>query len=146
MLSQPSLMPFVMKRVIAAALSLGLASCVASDRHNFLLGGVEAQQIHRDTWLLVQRGNDFPSQAALADFVMLQAAQTTIAHGGTHFIVLPPSELPPMRSVTTGLVVHPVRPIEDIRIVRVRRGGRPPAGAFDADYTLRLVRAKLVGP
>jgi hypothetical protein len=131
-------------RILALALPLGLASCVAPDRPRVLLGGVEAQQIGGRTWLLLRRHNDFPSAAVFGDFVLLQAAQTTIAHGGTHFIVLPATPSEASWPAAVWPFAPALTPIEDIRIVTVRPGARPPDGALDANYVLRSVRARLV--
>jgi hypothetical protein len=135
-------------RIVGFALALGLvpalASCVAPDRPRIVLGGVEAQQVDARTWRLVLRYRDFPSAALFEDFVLLQAAQTTIAHGGTHFIVLPTTRNAISWPAATWPFAPSLTPIEDITIFTVRPGARPPDGALDANFVLRSVRARLV--
>jgi len=132
-------------RILILALTLGLASCINPYRPRVLLEGVEAHHVQRDIWRITVRGNDFPWTPPLIDYVLVQTAQTTIAHGGTHFIVLSPTvdmaSSPFDRSFSTVSMTQSDEMI--IRIVVVRPGKRAPAGAFDAEGVLRLARARL---
>jgi hypothetical protein len=128
-------------RILTFALLLTLASCVTPGRPWALLGGVEAQQIGPRTWRLAIRGHDFPSASVRDDLVLLQAAQTTIAHGGTHFVVLRLPEAKASALLAPG-TAPALRPIEDIRIMAVRPGRRPPADAIDAYRLQRSLRAR----
>jgi hypothetical protein len=133
--SRTQLRPFM-----ALALMLALAGCVTPWRPRVFPDGVEAEQVGRHRWHIFVRGNDFPSDAVANDFMLLDAAQTTIARGGTHFVVLGTSgdgiDAGPDHEPSLGRDAV-------IRIVTVGYGARPPWGAIDADRLLRFIRAKL---
>jgi hypothetical protein len=133
-------------RILTVALALGLASCVNPYRPKVLLDGIEAHHIRQDTWRIAIRGNDFPSTPPLGYFVLLQTAQTTIAHGGTHFIVLNPAANNPFSPAGPGFGYAGAKPSEDlvIKIITVKSGKRAPAGSFDADQVLQFARARLL--
>jgi hypothetical protein len=120
-------------RILTLALTLALASCIAPYHAPVLSGGAEARQIRRDIWRIFVRGPDFPSAARARDFVLLQAAQTTLARG-THFIVLSPAVAGDITTPGEGLV---------IKIIAVTPGTPAPAGAINADRLAQIVRARL---
>jgi hypothetical protein len=132
-------------RILTVALTLALAGCVTPFRPRIPLDGVEAHQLRRDTWRIVIRGNDF-SAAAVNDYVLLQIAQTTIAHGATHFIVLGPAGNMAFSTVDPSFSYTLLKPGEDtlIKIITVRPGKTAPAGAFTADQVLQFVRGRLL--
>jgi hypothetical protein len=140
-------MPFGRRtmRILTFAVTLALAGCITPFRPRIPLDGVEALQIRRDTWRLVVRGNDFRSATVANDFVLLQAAQTTIAHGATHFIVLSPAGNVPFSAVDPGFSYTIAKPGEDtiIKIITIKPGKRAPSAALDADRVLQVVRARL---
>jgi hypothetical protein len=133
-------------RILAIVLMLALSSCVTPWHPHVLLDGVEAQRLSHNTWRIFVRGHDFASAAAANDYAILQTAQTTIAHGGTHFVVLSPAGVAPVSSVDPGSSYAILKPGEDtiIKIVAVRRGRTAPADAFDADQVLRSIRARIL--
>jgi hypothetical protein len=51
-------------------------------------GGVKAEPIMTDVYRVQARGNGFTGSAAVQDFVLLKAAETTLSAGGTHFVIL----------------------------------------------------------
>jgi hypothetical protein len=132
-------------RILTIALTLGLASCINPYRPKVLLDGVEAHQIRRDTWRIFVRGNGFPFSPPVVYFVLLQAAQTTIAQGGTHFIVLNVAANAEFIAIGPGFSYTSDKPSEDliIKIITVKPGNSAPAGAFDADQVLQFARAHL---
>ncbi len=133
-------------RFLTLALMLALASCVTLGRPKLPLDGIEAEQVHHNIWRIFVRGHDFTSQAAANDYAILQTAQTTIAHGGTHFIVMSPSGVVPVSAIDPGSSYAILGPGEEaiIKIVTVRRGRSAPADAFAADAVLRSIRARLL--
>jgi len=130
-------------RILILALTLGLASCINPYRPRVLLEGVEAHHVRRDIWRIIVRGNDFPWTPPLIDYVLVQTAQTTIAHGGTHFIVLSPTVNMAQFEQGFSPVSLPQSDEMIIRIIVVRPSKRAPAGAFDAEGVLRSARARL---
>jgi hypothetical protein len=130
-------------RILILALTLGLASCINPYRPRVLLEGVEAHHVRRDIWRITVRGNDFPSTPPLIYYALVQTAQTTIAHGGTHFIVLSPTVAPSPFERGFGTVSMTQSDEMIIRIIVVGLGKRAPAGAFDAEQVLRFARARL---
>jgi len=128
-------------RILALPLTLALASCITSPQPSVVRGGAEAQRIGRHVWHVVTRGPDFPSTARAADFVLVQAAQTTLARG-SHFVILEPAGL---RLDDPGAAEELAAPGQGlvIRIVAVRPHAPAPAGAIDAGRLLRSVRARL---
>jgi hypothetical protein len=140
-------MPFGRRtmRILTVAVTLALAGCITPFRPRIPLDGVEAQQIRRDTWCLVW-GNDFPSATVANDFVLLQAAQTTIAHGATHFIVLSPAGNVPLSAVDprfSDYMIAKPGEVTIIRIITIKPGKRAPSAALDANQVLRVDRARL---
>jgi hypothetical protein len=53
-----------------------------------LMGGVEAQMITSDVARISARGNAYTDKARIADFVLLKAAQSALAHGFSHFAIM----------------------------------------------------------
>lgn len=68
---------------------IGLSGCMSTTyREVGFFGGVEARQMTADTYNIIARGNGYTSDATIQDYAILKAAETTIAAGGTHFVVL----------------------------------------------------------
>ncbi|SDR63943.1 hypothetical protein SAMN05519103_09211 [Rhizobiales bacterium GAS113] len=129
-------------RILTLALTLALASCIAPYQPPVLSSGAEARQIRRDTWRIFVRGPDFPSAAVAQDFVLLQAAQTTLARG-THLIVLSPAVgFSTAEPTVASNIATPGEGLV-IRIITVRPGKPAPAGAINADRLAQIVRARL---
>ena len=76
--------------------------------------------------------------------MLLQAAQTTIAHGGTHFVVLNPASAG-LSAMGPGFASPLVKPADGlvIKILSVKPGKMAPMRAVDAYRALRIVRARL---
>jgi hypothetical protein len=128
------------------ALMLLVTSCVTPGRPKVLLDGVEAERVHHDIWRIFVKGHDFPSEVAANDYAILQIAQTTIAHGGTHFIVLSPPGLLPVSTVDPGANYTMLGPGREtvIRIIIAPRGRHVRRDAFSAEAVLRSIRGRLL--
>src|SRR5688572_19690822 len=67
---------------------LALAACSTPYTGGMgLMGGVEAQPITGDIYRIQARGNAYTDAARVQDFVLLKAAETTLAVGKTHFLL-----------------------------------------------------------
>lgn len=123
------------------------------------MGGVEARQMTGDVWSISARGNAYTSTETIVDYVLLKAAETTIAAGGTHFIVLDVQDstrvgtgYTPVTANTTGYGnyatttfyggnAYPiVRPGQSL-LIRVLSS--PAAGAFDAAEIIAIIGARV---
>lgn len=72
------------------ACSCVLASCATKYQEMGFTGGVSAQPVMTDVYRIQARGNAYTGSAAVQDFVLLKAAETTLAAGGSHFLILGP--------------------------------------------------------
>ncbi|MBC7871100.1 MAG: hypothetical protein H7Y09_09710 [Chitinophagaceae bacterium] len=139
---------------------LALTACATKYQDMGMAGGVAAQQMTKDTYRIVSRGNGYTAPTVVQDYTMLKAAETTKRHGGTHFIVVDASDasrtdqlvLPGSATSTLiGNQVHTTyspatahaifKPGQDayIRVVTVAAGATPPAGAVSADEIISFV-------
>ena len=71
-----------------AALCAALGGCATKYQEMGFSGGVAAQQITADTWRIQSRGNAYTGASTVQDYVLLKAAETTQAAGGTHFQIV----------------------------------------------------------
>ena len=131
-----------------------------------LSGGVTAQPVMTDVYRIVARGNAYTGQAAVQDFVLMKAAETTIDAGGTHFLIVNAADQTNVsvgqspgtvqtnvygRSAFTtyspGATYNIVKPGQDtlIRVLRLRPGEKPPAGAFPAQDIVQTMGPRLKG-
>src|SRR5690349_18439285 len=78
-----------MKNFIAmVGVAIGLAGCATPYTGGMgFAGGVDAEQITSDIYRIKARGNGYTSRSRVQDFVLLKAAETTLAAGKTHFIL-----------------------------------------------------------
>jgi hypothetical protein len=51
-------------------------------------GGVSAEPVMTDVYRIVGRGNGYTSSDRVQDFVLLKAAETTLAAGGSYFLIV----------------------------------------------------------
>lgn len=117
------------------------------------MGGVSAEPVMTDVYRIVARGNGYTSADRVQDFVLLKAAETTLAAGGNYFVIVNETDrtkvavgqTPGMAqtnvigntAVTTytpGTTYNVVKPGEAliIRVLRIGQGQAPPAGAWPA--------------
>ncbi|MBR1273387.1 CC0125/CC1285 family lipoprotein [Bradyrhizobium sp. AUGA SZCCT0283] len=66
-------------------LSLLLIGCGTKYQEMGFTGGVSAEQITKDTFRIVARGNGNTRSTTIQDYALLKAAETTKAAGATHF-------------------------------------------------------------
>ena len=124
-------------------------------------GGVEAQQITSDTYRIVARGNAYTSPTQIQDYTLLRAAETTVASGSTHFLIITGSDASRANVVTSpgfattsvvgqtaittwtpGSADLVIRPGSDT-IIRVLPPGPPVPGAIDAQEVVRFVGTRV---
>src|SRR5258708_17430666 len=68
--------------------AFGLGGCATKYQDMSFAGGVAAEPVMTDTYRILARGNGYTAAARVEDFVLLKAAETTIAAGGSHFVVV----------------------------------------------------------
>jgi len=85
-----------------AAVALMLAGCGTKYQDMGFTGGVAAEQISSDTWRIVSRGNAYTSAETVQDYVLLKAAETTQAQGGTHFVIVGENQANQAVQITSG--------------------------------------------
>src|SRR4051794_6818971 len=77
------------KIVVALGLAVALAGCQTQyGEMNPITGGVTAEQVTTDVYRISAKGNGYTSAARVQDFVLLKAAETTLAAGATHFALV----------------------------------------------------------
>jgi hypothetical protein len=153
------------KFILVAALAIGLAGCATPYTGGMgFAGGVDAEQITSDIYRIKARGNGYTSRSRVQDFVLLKAAETTLAAGRTHFILggsedatrhgsfTTPGTMQATRigntvygTYTAGETMNFVKPGQDayIRAISVPKGQQPPPGAFDAAEINKIVGPRL---
>lgn len=143
-----------MRAVAIICLTLLLVSCGTKYQDMGFTGGVAAEQVTADTWRIVSRGNAYTSSTTIQDYVLLKAAETTKAAGGTHFLLIGASDASRVGVVTTpgtattnvigntafttynpGITSEYIKPGQDAYI-RVLKGPSP--GAFSADEIIKF--------
>jgi hypothetical protein len=130
-----------------------LGGCATKYQQMGLTGGVAAEPLMTDIYRIVARGNGYTSADRVQDFVLLKAAETTLAAGGSHFLILEQSDRTKVdigqtpgvvqtnvygnsafTTYTPGSTYNIVKPGEAvmIRVLRVVPGQTPPPGGFSA--------------
>src|SRR5690348_13073937 len=74
--------------IVAVITALVLAGCGTRYQEMGFTGGVAAERVTADTWRIKARGNAYTDETTVQDYVMLKAAETTQAAGGTHFLIV----------------------------------------------------------
>ncbi|MDK9697728.1 MAG: hypothetical protein OEL76_15205 [Siculibacillus sp.] len=77
-----------MRAVVVVCVGLGLAGCATRYQEMGPTGGVTAAQITDDLHRISARGNLHTDAGTIQDFVLLKAAETTVAAGRTHFAIV----------------------------------------------------------
>jgi len=130
-----------------------LASCQTPYQEPGFTGGVTAQAITDNTYRISARGNGYTAANTIQDYVLLKAAETTLAKGGTHFVIVTSAnatqnmvgQTPGMMTTnvigktayttyTPGVTYDIVKPGQDtiIQVLTIPKGVAPPMGAFPA--------------
>jgi hypothetical protein len=153
-----------MMRALLIGLLLALSGCATPYQEMGFAGGVTAAQITDTTFRISGRGNGYTSSTVINDYVMLKAAETTVQHGYTHFMVVGAADASSSSTIVTGgtstttfvgntamttynpPIAHDIRkPGEDafIRVIKVSPGQAPPAGAIAAEEIIRHVGSRV---
>ena len=69
-------------------LASALTGCATKYQEMGFTGGVAAEQITAETWRIQARGNGYTDATTVQDYVLLKAAETTQAQGGSHFQII----------------------------------------------------------
>ena len=152
-----------------ATAALALAGCATPYQDMGLLGGVSAAQVDDATFRISGRGNAFTDPSQINDYVLLKAAEVTLAHGYDLFQIvgdadrtrnevlsIPTTQSAPVFGVTPGgqpvsgfasyqttSTMAYTKPGEDI-MVRMYRGAMPSPAPVNV-YSAREVIAA-IGP
>jgi len=148
-----------MRPIAVVLLCLVLGACATKYQEMGFTGGVAAEQITSDTWRIKARGNAYTGASTVQDYVLLKAAETTIAAGGTYFQLISSSDasrtgviVSPGQSTTTfsgnqaftvttpGDASQYIKPGQDTYI-RVLRG--PQQGALSANEIIQFTGARV---
>ncbi|UVC07229.1 hypothetical protein IHQ71_18660 [Rhizobium sp. TH2] len=155
--------------LLAAALAglCILASCQTPYQDGGFAGGVTASAITNDTFRISARGNGYTAANTIQDYVLLKAAETTLASGGTHFVVLTSADATQnmtgqtpgymqtnvigntaYSTYTPGVTYNVVKPGQDtiIKIINVPTGISPPMGAFPAQQVFDNINPRVIRP
>jgi hypothetical protein len=153
------------KIVLAVGMAVVLAGCSTPYTGGMgLMGGVDAEPITADIYRIKARGNGYTSGSRVQDFVLLKAAETTLAAGRTHFILGGSQDTTRFGSFSTpgtmqatrvgntvygsydpGMTVNFVKPGQDtyVQTLSVPKGQQPPPGAFDAAEISRVIGPRI---
>jgi hypothetical protein len=146
---------------IAFVITLGLllAGCGTKYQEMGFTGGVSAEQITKDTYRIVARGNGNTRSTTIQDYALLKAAETTKDAGATHFVIISAADattaatvVVPGTSTTTfsgntayttrsaGYVDNIIKPGQDvhIRVLKLAPGQQMP-GAYSADEIIQFI-------
>ncbi len=90
-------------RIVAICLVAAcLAACSTKYQDMGFTGGVAAEQVMADTWRIRARGNAYTGRSTIQDYVLLKAAETTQAAGGTHFQIISSADASRASTVVSG--------------------------------------------
>jgi hypothetical protein len=153
-------------RFFFLSLCLALGACVQPTGYHEMdwTGGASAQKITHDTYRIVARGNGVTYSETVKDFALLKAAETTVAAGGTHFLVVGTDDASSVTvgstpgRVTTNVLASSVttsyrspetyaipKPGQDlmIQVLKVNPGDQAPPGAFSALEVINSVAPRV---
>ena len=154
-------------RLLLTGLLLLLSGCATPYQEMGFSGGVSAAQMTDTTFRISGRGNGYTGSTVINDYVILKAAETTVQHGYTHFVVVSAADASSSDTIVTGgtarttfvgntamttyspPMAHNIyKPGEDafIRVIRIAPGQHPPPGAIAADEVIRHVGSRVKRP
>ena len=149
-----------MRMMVAVSLAALCFGCSTPYQDMGFSGGVAAHQMTSNTYRIVARGNGYTSSTRIRDYMMMKAAETTKAAGGTHFVLVSRDDASGYSQITTGgtarttfvgnsayttysppVTTRVFKPGEDayIRVLNVGANKSPPAGAVSADEIIQFV-------
>ncbi|MFZ0766647.1 CC0125/CC1285 family lipoprotein [Bradyrhizobium sp.] len=147
--------------LLAAAI---LSGCATKYQEMGFSGGVAAEPVMTDVYRIVARGNGYTSPDKIQDFVLMKAAETTLATGGTHFVVMNQTDRTKVdvgqtagtvqtnvvgrtafTTYTPGTTYNIVKPGEAllIRVLRLKPSDPLPPGAFPAQDIVNTMGPRL---
>ena len=153
-----------MRLVLVIGVCAGLLACSTKYQDMGFSGGVAAEQITTDTWRIKARGNAYTTGTLVQDFVLMKAAETTIAAGGTHFVIGSSQDASRQGAIVTSGTAHTsfsagqafttftpgdvhtyVKPGQDayVRVLRLPPGAAAPPGALSAAEIIRFIGPRL---
>jgi len=143
-------------------LCAALGGCATKYQEMGFTGGVAAQQITADTWRIQSRGNAYTASSTVQDYILLKAAETTQAAGGTHFQIISAADasrastlVTPGTSTTTvvghqaytttspGSVDTIIKPGQDVYI---RAPGAPTQDVYSAAEIIQYTGSRVQRP
>ncbi len=154
----------VLRYIAIIACAASLVSCATKYQDMGFTGGVAAEPVMTDVYRITARGNGYTSADRVQDFVLLKAAETTLAAGGNYFVVIDEKDRTNIingqtpGTVQTNVVGHTafttyspgvnyniVKPGEAlmIRVLRLKQGETPPSGAFPAQDIANTIGPRL---
>ena len=144
-----------------------LAGCQTPYQAPGLTGGVSAVPITNDTFRISARGNGYTDASTVQDYTLLKAAETTLAQGATHFMVMGANDATRNEVGSTpgtmqtnvygntafttynpGVTYNIVKPGQDviIQVLKLAVGAAPPPGAFNAQEIFNNINPRVVRP
>jgi hypothetical protein len=117
-----------------------------------------------DVFRITARGNAYTSSDRIQDYVLLKAAETTLAAGGSYFLIITDQDRTKVgvgqtpslaqtnvightaiTTYTPGATYNIVKPGEAliIRVLRTAPGEQPPAGAWPAQDIANTIGARV---
>jgi len=144
-----------------------LGGCGTKYQEMGFSGGVAAQQVTADTWRIQSRGNAYTNAATVQDYVLLKAAETTQAAGGSHFQIISAADasrsstfVTPGSSTTTfvgnqaftttspGSVDTVIKPGQDVFVRVLKLPPNTPAapGLYSAAEIIQFVGSRVQRP
>ena len=145
-----------MRIIFCVAASLAVSGCATSYQPKSFTGGYSDLQLNADTFKISVEGNGYTSKDRASNLAMLRAADLTIEHGGSRFVVVEGGTESNYAGSTSGTAqvigrtafFTPGAPIFKPSSDLVIRIVRPPdpafAGALDASLIATQLRPILV--
>lgn len=151
-------------RVILVIVALLLGGCSTKYHEMGFTGGVAAEPVMTDVYRIIARGNGYTSADRVQDFALLKAAETTLAAGASHFVIVDQANRTRVDVVqspgtvqtsvvgrtavstyTPGSTDTFIKPGESliIRVVRLKPGEPPPTGALPAQDLVNTLGPRL---
>jgi hypothetical protein len=141
-----------------------LGGCSTKYQEMGFMGGVSAEPVMTDVYRIVARGNGYTSADRVQDFVLLKAAETTLAAGGNYLVIVNQSDRTKVdvgqtagmaqtnvvgnsayTTYTPGTTYNVVKPGEAliIRVLRIAQGQAAPPGAWPAQDIANTIGPRL---
>jgi hypothetical protein len=154
----------LLRCAVIAACAILLVSCATKYQDMGFTGGVAAEPVMTDVYRIVARGNGYTSPDRVQDFVLMKAAETTLAAGGNYFVIVNEADRTNVVSgqtpatMQTNVIGHTafttyspgasyniVKPGEAVlvKVLRLKPGETPPPGAFPAQDIVNTMGPRL---